>query len=63
MEQTDSNQTGGGKGITGEREGTSQRARVNDSWTQTTVGVLTVGVGGSLGREGPRGKIRTIVIE
>ena len=57
MEQTNSSQSGGGRGIMVERgERISQRTCMNDPWTWTTLWGLTVGVEGGLGRGGQRGQ-------
>ena len=56
MEQTDSDQRRGERGISEEGEGTRQRTCMNDPQTWTTVWEFTVGMGGGVGRRGQRGK-------
>ena len=50
MEQTESDQRGGGQGQWWkEGEGIRQRTCMSDPWTWTTGWELTVGVGGGIG--------------
>ena len=57
MEQTDSDQRVGGRGIMVERrEGTRKISCMNGPRTWTTLWKLTVGVGSGMGRGGRRGK-------
>ena len=57
MEQTESDQRGGRRGmVVGRRDRTRQRTCMNDPRTWTTVWGLTVAVGIGMGRGGQRGK-------
>ena len=61
MEQTDSDQRRGERGISEEGEGTRQRTCMNDLWTWATERGLTMGVGGGLGRGEQRGENLSLI--